>query len=391
MIIQHIRRLLITAATMFLIIHFSIPAYAEVKEDLRIHSEAAILIDAATGEVLYEKNAKVSMYPASITKIITGIIAIEDGDLFDIVTVSQNARNVDGTRVYLVEGEQVSLLKLVHGLLINSGNDAGIAIAEHFDQSEEAFAKRMNQFVMEKVGVSDSHFMNPHGLFHSEHKTTAYDMAMITRYAMKNNIFRMIVGTKQMEWVGEGWETTLYNHNKLLWRYEGATGVKNGYVSQSGHTLVSSVKREERELIAVTLKANSSENAYQDMEDLFDYGFSLYAENQKERELDDKNEEQDINVNKELKKLEQEPDNKINRTPAVKMETKIETDNTGKIEHTNQPQTPEKLAISPITWFFFAVFILILIFASIWLIRKYRLKKIQKRYEMTGKHNRYWG
>src|SRR5690606_28540529 len=114
--------------------------YATDEETLRIHSETAILIDATTGQVLYEKNASQSMYPASITKILTGIIAIEEGNLDDIVTVSQNARNADGTRVYLVEGEQVPLLKLVQGLLINSGNDAGTSIAEYFDGSEETFA-----------------------------------------------------------------------------------------------------------------------------------------------------------------------------------------------------------------------------------------------------------
>jgi D-alanyl-D-alanine carboxypeptidase (penicillin-binding protein 5/6) len=353
----HIKKLLIVFFATFLFVHFSVPIYAHENESLTLNSEAAILIDAATGDVLYEKNAQTSMYPASITKIVTGIIAIEDGDLFDIVTVSQNARNVEGTRVYLVEGEQVSLIKLVHGLLINSGNDAGIAIAEHFDQSVEGFAERMNRFVTEEIGISDSHFMNPHGLFHSEHQTTAYDMAMITRYAMKNDIFRMIVGTKKMGWVGEGWATTLYNHNKLLWRYEGATGVKNGYVTQSGHTLVASAKRENTELIVVTLKASSVENAYQDIVNLFDYGFSL-----------------DINVTKELKEFEPGLSKKVNRSSSVKMDAKNEE----KIEHTNEPQIPETWAISPVAWMFFAVFILLLIFASIWLIRKYRLKKNTK-------------
>jgi D-alanyl-D-alanine carboxypeptidase len=351
--------LLIALITFFVVFNYTFSTYAIEKVDLNLQSEAAILIDATTGEILYEQNAKKSMYPASITKIVTGIIAIEDGELFDIVTVGQNARNVDGTRVYLLEGEEVSLLKLVHGLLINSGNDAGIAIAEHFDQSEEAFAERMNQFVVEKIGVSASHFMNPHGLYHSEHQSTAYDMALITRYAMKNNIFRAIVGTKEMKWIGEGWATTLYNHNKLLWRYEGATGVKNGYVSQSGHTLVASAKRENTELIAVTLKANSVENTYQDMEDLFDYGFSIKMENERKQLLEKNNEELFINASKELKKLELELSEKINRTSSVKMET----ENKGIIEHTNQPQSSGKWVIS--AWIFFVLLILSLIFASI--------------------------
>lgn len=250
------------------------------EESLLLNSESAILIDATTGEVLYEKNSTTSMYPASITKIVTGIIAIEEGNPEDVVTVSEKARNVSGTRVYLEEGEQVPLLKLVQGLLISSGNDAGIAIAEYFDGGEEAFAKRMNRFVKEKVGVSDTTFINPHGLFDLEHRTTAYDMAKIAQYAMTNEIFRKIVGTKEMEWVGEGWETTIYNHHQLLLRNEEITGVKNGYVPQAGYTLVTSADQGNgTELIVVTLKADSSEKAYHDTEELLDYGFEHYQTN----------------------------------------------------------------------------------------------------------------
>ncbi|MEX2105088.1 MAG: D-alanyl-D-alanine carboxypeptidase family protein, partial [Bacilli bacterium] len=213
-----------------------------------VNGETAILIDGATGKILFEKNSDRLMYPASITKILTGIVAIEEGNIDDVVTVSENARNIDGTRVYLLEGEQVPLLKLIQGLLINSGNDAATAIAEHMDGSESAFADRMNTFAEDKIGVKNSIFRNPHGLFDSEHRTTAFDMAMITRYAMQNEVFREVVGTKQMEWKGEGWETTLYNHNKLLWRYKGATGVKNGFVDESGYTVVASAKRGNTEL-----------------------------------------------------------------------------------------------------------------------------------------------
>ena len=248
----------------------------EDQDHFSLNSEAAILIDATTGSILFEKESDRLMYPASITKIVTGIIAIEEGNLDDIVTVSKAARNIDGTRVYLLEGEQVSLKKLVQGLLINSGNDAATAIAEYFDKNEAQFAERMNEYVRAKIGVKDTTFQNPHGLFDQKHQTTAYDMAMITQYAMKNPLFRSIVGTKEMKWVGEGWETTLYNHNKLLWRYEGTTGVKNGFIDQSGYTLVASVKRGNSEWIAVTLKSGSSELAYSDMEKLFDYGFEHF-------------------------------------------------------------------------------------------------------------------
>lgn len=252
----------------------SMAVQAEEPGDL--FSESVILIDAKSGHILYEKDSKREMYPASITKIVTAIIAIEEGNLQEIVTVSKNARDQDGSRVYLLEGEKVTLEKLVQGLMINSGNDAGTAIAEHFDGSEKAFAKRMNTFVKEKVGVGDTNFTNPHGLFHPEHVTTAQDMAKIAQYAMKNETFREIVGTKEMEWIGEGWETTLYNHHRLLWDYEGTTGVKNGYVPESGHTLVTSAQRDGMDLIVVTMKAASKYYSYKDTMTLMDYGFANF-------------------------------------------------------------------------------------------------------------------
>lgn len=242
-------------------------------QNIELFSESAILIDTETGDVLYEKDSDRIMYPASITKIVTAIIAIEKGNLEDIVTVSEKARNQDGSRVYLLEGEKVTLHKLVQGLLINSGNDAGTAIAEHLNGSEKEFAKRMTEFVEKEIGTEKTTFKNPHGLFDPEHVTTAEDMGKIAQYAMKNETFRDIVGTKEMEWVGEGWETTLYNHHRLLWDYEGATGVKNGYVPESGHTLVTTAERNGKELLVVTLKAASKYYSYKDTMNLLDYGF----------------------------------------------------------------------------------------------------------------------
>lgn len=273
------KRNLRVVVLLFFLLHISTYSIEATSNQVPLHSEAAIVMDASSGKVLFEEKMNQTMYPASITKIVTAIVAIEEGALDEIVTVSGEATEVIGTRVYLLEDEQVSLLKLVQGLLINSGNDAGTAIAEHMAGSEEAFARKMNQFVQEKVGVTDTNFTNPHGLFDKDHVTTAYDMAKITQYAMKNEAFRDIVGTKELEWNGEGWETTLYNHNRLLWRYEGATGVKNGYVQKSGHTLVTTATRDEMELIAVTLKAPSAEFAYEDMESLFNYGFTHFQPN----------------------------------------------------------------------------------------------------------------
>lgn len=252
-------------------------SHAHPTDKPNILSEAAILIDAKSGQVLFDKYATSQMYPASITKVVTGIIAIEEGDLKELVQVSKNATDIIGTRVYLLENEKVELKRLVQGLLINSGNDAGTVIAEHFAGSEQGFATIMNEFVKKKVGVTNSNFMNPHGLFDENHYTTAYDMAKIAQYAMKNEIFKEIVGTKELEWKGKGWETTLYNHHRLLWDYEGVTGIKNGFVPQSGFTLVTSAEQDGVELIVVTLNASSSQHAYNDTIALLNYGFGNFS------------------------------------------------------------------------------------------------------------------
>ncbi|BAH44006.1 peptidase S11 family protein precursor [Brevibacillus brevis NBRC 100599] len=251
-------------------------AFAEESSSLEPNTligQSAILIDATTGQVLFEKNPHEKLYPASITKIATGIYAIEKGNLDDTVTVSKKARREEGTRVYLEEGEKITLRNLLYGLLMNSGNDAGTAIAEHMSQTTERFAVDLNAYLKEKVGVTETNFANPHGLHDPNHYTTAADMAKISRYAMKNPVFREIVGTKRLPWHGQTWETVLVNHNKLLREYEGATGIKNGFTDQAMHTLVGSAKRGETELIAVTMKASTSANAYKDIKKLLDFGF----------------------------------------------------------------------------------------------------------------------
>lgn len=151
-----------------------------------LSSEAAIVMEATTGEVLYEKNAQSQMYPASLTKIATAIYAIENGNLNDSVTINEKARNTEGTRVYLEVGEQVTLEKLLQGLLINSGNDAGVAIAEHISGSVELFASDLNSYLKDVIGLQNTNLENPHGLFDPQHMTTAEDLAELTRYAMKN-------------------------------------------------------------------------------------------------------------------------------------------------------------------------------------------------------------
>ncbi|MDV2581528.1 D-alanyl-D-alanine carboxypeptidase family protein [Alkalibacillus haloalkaliphilus] len=253
-------------------------------QDIDLYSESAILIDQSSGEVLYDKSSQQQMYPASITKIITGIIAIEQGELDDKVTISEGATEVIGTSVYLLEDEEVELRKLVKGMLINSGNDASAAIAEHIAGSEEGFAELMNEFVNDVVGVSDTNFTNPHGLFDGNQYTTASDMAKITQYAMANEKFRDIVAMTEFEWETEGWETTIYNHHQMVRQYDEVTGVKNGFVRKSGYTLVTTATHvdDQIDLVVVTLNSPSANHAYNDTRKLIDYGFDNFETNKLE-------------------------------------------------------------------------------------------------------------
>ncbi|WP_243290376.1 D-alanyl-D-alanine carboxypeptidase family protein [Bacillus sp. FJAT-47783] len=247
-------------------------------EELNIQSEAAIVIDAKSGDILYEKQAEENMYPASITKIATAIFAIENGNLDDLVTVSERARQADGTRVYLEEGEVVPLKKLVQGMVINSGNDAAIAIAEHLSGSVEQFSAEINDYLQENIGIRHTHFVNPSGLFHKEHQTTAYDMAKITQYAMENETFREIFATKELPWDGETWDTTIVNHHKLLIdsSFPEVTGGKTGYVDESGNTLVTTAENDSISVIIVTLKASNSQIAYNDTIQLMNYSLANF-------------------------------------------------------------------------------------------------------------------
>ncbi|QZT34711.1 D-alanyl-D-alanine carboxypeptidase [Caldalkalibacillus thermarum TA2.A1] len=238
-------------------------------------AEGIVLMDAKTGEILYSKNAEQTFYPASITKIMTAILALESGQLDELVVTSERARHAIGNRIYLAEGEEKPLLDLVYGLMLNSGNDAAIAIAEHLGGSVEGFAEMMNAKAKE-IGATNTHFVNPHGLHDDDHYTTAQDMAKIAQYALRNPLFRQIVTTKTMPWFGEEWHSSLVNTNRLLWDYEGTTGVKTGYTSAAGQTFVASAEREGTELIVVLLKASQRNNLWQEAIVLLDYGFEHY-------------------------------------------------------------------------------------------------------------------
>ncbi|MGI6587405.1 MAG: D-alanyl-D-alanine carboxypeptidase family protein [Peptococcia bacterium] len=239
-----------------------------------LNGKGAVLIDAQSGQVLFAKNKDEKLPPASITKILTAIIALESGKLDKMVAVGANPPLLEGTRVYLEEGEKVSLHNLVLASLVYSANDAALAIAEYLGGTEEKFTEMMNKKARE-LGAVNSNFVNAHGLTAKGHYTTAYDMAMITRYAMNNSTFREVVNTKVVDWQGKAWQTKLINKNELLWSYEGANGVKTGYTTEAKCTIVASAVRQGQSYITVVLGSQGKET-WADAQKLLDFGFKNY-------------------------------------------------------------------------------------------------------------------
>lgn len=244
---------------------------SNAEENFKINASAAVLINAGTGEVLYEKNPHASMAPASTTKMMTAIIAIERGDLERQVKISANAAAIPGSSMHLRRGEKYSLHNLLYGLLLSSGNDAATAIAEDIAGSEAKFARVMNDKARE-LGMLHTHFANASGLPAAGHYSTAYDLAILARYALKNPVFAAIVQTKftSVPVSRSKRVKPLQNHNKLLWQYPYTTGIKTGYTRKAGKCLVASATQNETSLISVVLKSGT---IYNDSITLFDFGF----------------------------------------------------------------------------------------------------------------------
>lgn len=242
-----------------------------------VSAKSAILIEQHSGRILFAKDAYTKRRIASITKIMTAILAIESGKLDDMVTVSARAVRTEGSSIYLREGEKIKLRDLVYGLMLRSGNDAAVAIAEHVGGSVEGFVFLMNKKAAE-IGMRDTEFANPHGLDDAEnHYSTAYDMALLMQYAMKNEEFRRISGTKVYRAPappGEDGARVWRNKNKLLTSlYEYCTGGKTGYTKRAHRTLVTTASKDGVDLIAVTLDAPDDWNDHIAM---YEYGFAHY-------------------------------------------------------------------------------------------------------------------
>ncbi|RHW41203.1 D-alanyl-D-alanine carboxypeptidase [Neobacillus notoginsengisoli] len=248
---------------------------AKASSNLSVSGRAAVLMEQKTGRVLFEKQAHTPMRIASITKIMTAILAIESGKMEKEVLVTERAVRTEGSSIYLKPGEKIKLKDLVYGLMLRSGNDAAAAIAEYVGGSEEGFAFLMNQKAAE-IGMLNTYFSNPHGLDNKEkHFSTAYDMALLTRYAMGNDEYKKIAGTKVHHFPDpeENWDREWRNKNRLLSMYRFCTGGKTGYTKRAKRTLVTTAKKGDMELIAVTLNAPDDWN---DHIQLFESGFASF-------------------------------------------------------------------------------------------------------------------
>ena len=245
---------LILAAVLF----FEIPAKA-------ISAEKAIVVDRVGNTVVFEKNADDRSLIASTTKIMTALLICENCNVLSTVRIPREAVGIEGSSLYLKEGEVLTVQDLLYGLMLRSGNDAAVALAIHAAGSVENFTLWMNQRAYE-LGMTESHFENPHGLDGKSHYSTARDLAILSMEAMKNPIFQKTVSTKQIR-CGNRY---LKNHNKLLWRYSGCDGIKTGYTKAAGRILVSSAFRDGRRIVAVTINDPDDWNTH---ETLLNRGF----------------------------------------------------------------------------------------------------------------------
>lgn len=248
------------------------------KKTVSAATESAIVIETHTGRVVYESNADEQKPMASTTKILTAITVIENvKDLDKVVTIPKSCVGIEGSSIYLIEGEQLSYRHLLYGLMLRSGNDCAAALAVTTSGSIEQFADKMNE-TAKKIGAENSHFVNPHGLHDKNHYTTARDLAKISAYAMKNRVFREIASTKKINipWKDHEYPRVLINKNKMLSSFSGATGIKTGYTKAAGRCLVSSAKRGREEFVCVVLNCgNMFEKSSQLLEKAFeDYHFT---------------------------------------------------------------------------------------------------------------------
>lgn len=261
-----------------LMIFFTLPLQPMIVQATpHISAQNAVLIDQQTGQILFDRNAHEIRSVASLTKVMTAILAIESGKMDEIATASRRAIYTEGSSIYLEQGERMKIEDLVYGLMLRSGNDAAVTISEHIGGSVEGFVYLMNEKA-KWLGMTNTNFANPHGLEDENHYSTAYDLALLMRYAMNDEKFMEISGTKvyRAETRSYAWQ----NKNRLLTQlYQYCTGGKTGFTRKAGRTLITSAEKEDNHLIAVTLNAP---NDWQDHIQLYEWGFENIDEILKE-------------------------------------------------------------------------------------------------------------
>lgn len=239
-----------------------------------IRASAAVLIEAQSGAVLFAKNGEMRRAPASTTKMLTAIVALEKGRLNQVIKVSKKAAGTGGSSIWLKAGDRLTLKELLEGTMLRSGNDGSVAIAEGVAGSVQDFVQWMNLRAKE-IGALQTNFQNPHGLRAPSHYTTALDLALIARYGLENPYFAQLVSKKEghLEWVDRQKQVGIKNTNRLLWYLQGADGVKTGTTNEAGHCLVASATRDGKRLIAVAL---NSGDRWGDCVRLLEYGFEKF-------------------------------------------------------------------------------------------------------------------
>lgn len=252
-----------------------IEASTNEEKQPQINSQAGLIFDRTSKKVLWEKGGYEKRAMASTTKIMTAIIVLENSNLTDIVEVSKKAAGTGGSRLGLKTGDKITIKDLLYGLMLRSGNDSAVALAEYVGGDVEGFSKLMNQKVKE-LGLKNTNFITPHGLDQEEHYTTAYELAQITDYALNNSKFRQIVGTKTYNITINGGVKTINNTNELLGNLHGVDGVKTGFTNNAGRCLVTSATRDGHQLIFVVLGANTKKIRTIDSTKLIEYAFSSY-------------------------------------------------------------------------------------------------------------------
>ena len=252
------------------------PIYAEevTASPPSLSAQSALLMEADSKNIVFEKNAHTRLPMASTTKIMTALVALEAAPPDTVIEVDASAVGTEGSSIYLCEGEKLTLEKLLYALMLESANDAAVAIAIGVAGSQEAFVDAMNRKAT-SLGLSDTHFANPHGLDAEAHYTTAYELAIIAREALKNPLLKTIVSTRKTTIPHQDTDGVrlLVNHNKMLRQYDGCIGVKTGYTQKSGRCLVSAAERDGVTMIAVTI---DSPDDWNDHTKLLDYGFANY-------------------------------------------------------------------------------------------------------------------